>query len=69
MSESTRRWTAIKVLERDSVILEKLNLDAAAKSKAEEVTKSLEKSHDDDIESIITNERIITFLQFLREFL
>ena len=57
VSESTRRWTAIKVLERDSVILEKLNLDAAAKSKAEEVTKSLEKSHDDDIESIITNER------------
>ena len=57
VENATRRWTAIKVLERDSVILEKLGLDAVAKAKAEEVTKSLEKSHDDDIESIITNER------------
>ncbi len=54
---ATKRWTAIKVLERDNVILEKLNLDSAAKAKAEEITKSLEKAHDDDIESIITNER------------
>lgn len=54
---ASKRWTAIKVLERDNVILEKLSLDADAKSKAEEITKSLEKAHDDDIESIITNER------------
>ncbi len=54
---ASKRWTAIKVLERDNVILEKLNLNADAKSKAEEITKSLEKAHDDDIESIITNER------------
>ena len=57
VKESVRRWTAIKVLERDSVILEKLGLDSAAKAKAEEITKSLEKAHGDDIESIITNER------------
>lgn len=54
---ASKRWTAIKVLERDNVILEKLNLNPDAKSKAEEITKSLEKAHDDDIESIITNER------------
>ena len=54
---ASKRWTAIKVLERDNVILEKLNLNADAKAKAEEITKSLEKAHDDDIESIITNER------------
>ena len=54
---AAKRWTAIKVLERDNVILEKLNLNPDAKSKAEEITKSLEKAHDDDIESIITNER------------
>lgn len=54
---ASKRWTAIKVLERDNVILEKLNLTPDAKSKAEEITKSLEKAHDDDIESIITNER------------
>lgn len=57
VKESVRRWTAIKVLERDNVILEKLGLDSAAKAKAEEITKSLEKAHGDDIESIITNER------------
>lgn len=54
---AAKRWTAIKVLERDNVILEKLNLNPDAKSKAEEITKSLEKAHNDDIESIITNER------------
>ena len=57
VKESVRRWTAIKVLERDNVILENLGLDSAAKVKAEEITKSVEKAHGDDIESIITNER------------
>ena len=57
IEESTRRWTAIKVLERDSVILSKLKLDEESKIKAENETCALEKSHDDDIESIITNER------------
>ena len=57
VKESVRRWTAIKVLERDNVILENLGLDSAAKAKAEEITKSVETAHGDDIESIITNER------------
>lgn len=57
VTESTKRWTSIKVLERDSVILEKLNLSADVKSKVENITLALEKSQDDDIESIITNER------------
>ncbi len=57
VEESLRRWTAIKVLERDSVILGKIGLDDSAKAKAEEISKSLESALDDDIESIITNER------------
>lgn len=57
VEESVRRWTAIKVLERDSVILSKLCLSEEAKAKAENETSGLEKAHDDDIESIITNER------------
>ncbi len=52
-----KRWTAIKVLERDSVVLEKLNLSADDAAKAESLTKALEQEKDDDIESIITNER------------
>ena len=52
---SLKRWTAIKVLERDSVVLN--SIGTAQASKFEEITKSLENSRDDDIESIITNER------------
>lgn len=52
-----RRWNAIKLLERDSVVLQNLKLNESAKAKAEEISKALEKAKDDDAESIITNER------------
>lgn len=52
-----RRWYAIKVLERDSKVLEELKLPVSAKSKADTVITDLEKAMDDDTESIITNER------------
>lgn len=57
VTESTKRWTSIKILERDSVVFKKLNLLTDVKSKVENITLALEKSQDDDIESIITNER------------
>lgn len=57
VTESTKRWTSIKILERDSVVFKKLNLSTDVKSKVENITLALEKSQDDDIESIITNER------------
>ncbi len=69
VSERTKRWTAIKVLERDSVLLEKLNLSGEAKAKTEEITKALEKAHDDDIESIITNERYNYISSLLKDVL
>ena len=52
-----RRWYAIKVLERDSKVLEELKLPVSAKSKADTVITDLEKAMNDDTESIITNER------------
>ncbi len=52
-----KRWTAIKLLERDKVVLERLHLSALNAMAAEEVTVKLEKIKDDDSESIITNER------------
>ena len=52
-----RRWYAIKVLERDSKVLEELKLPVSAKSKVDTVITDLEKAMDDDTESIITNER------------
>ncbi len=51
------RWYAIKLLERDKVVLEQLKLDASTLEKIEAVTEKIEKAKDDDIESIITNER------------
>ena len=51
-----RRWTAIKVLERDEKVIENIGL-SAARSQAEAITKKLETTLDDDIESLITNER------------
>ena len=52
-----RRWTAIKLLERDAVVLKSLGLSEAVLSKAESITAQIEKAKNDDIESIITNER------------
>lgn len=54
-----KRWYAIKLLERDSVVLAQLALSSADSAKAEEITKALEKAKDDDVESIITNERYV----------
>ncbi|MCH5290665.1 MAG: ferrous iron transporter B [Treponema sp.] len=52
-----RRWTAIKLLERDAVVLKSLGLSEAVLSQAESITAQIEKAKNDDIESIITNER------------
>ena len=54
-----KRWYAIKLLERDSVVLGQLALSSADSAKAEEISKALEKAKDDDVESIITNERYV----------
>ena len=51
------RWYAIKLLEGEQMTEEKLNLPAAQMSKIAAVRDELENAEDDDIESIITNER------------
>ena len=51
------RWYAIKIFERDSKALEKLNLDPALMQHMEQHIKDCEKEMDDDAESIITNQR------------
>lgn len=54
-----KRWYAIKILERDSVVLSSLDLSAEDREKAQAFSRELEKSQDDDAESIITNERYL----------
>lgn len=51
------RWYAIKLIERDKVVLENIDLSDAEKKSIEEIISGLEKKFDDDSESIITNER------------
>ena len=55
--ESQRRWYAVKVFERDEKVMAELTLTGAEKKTAEETTKAVETSLDDDAESIITNEK------------
>lgn len=55
--ESQRRWYAVKVFERDEKVMAQLTLTGAEKKTAEETTKAVETSLDDDAESIITNEK------------
>ena len=51
------RWYAIKVFERDSKVMEGLNLSGELKAHLEQHIADCEKELDDDAESIITNQR------------
>ena len=52
-----KRWFAIKLLEKDSKVIEQLHLPASAMAAANTEVTRLEKETDDDTESIITDER------------
>ena len=57
ISEGKKRWYAVKFLENDSKVVESMNLSAAAKAAVDKDRKELETKHDDDMESIVTDER------------
>ena len=57
ISEDKKRWYAVKFLENDSKVVESLKLPAAAKAAVDKDRKDLETKHDDDMESIVTDER------------
>ena len=62
VDESKRLWYAVKALEGDEKILPTLNLTYDEKRSIMEERKMLEEKKDDDIESIITDERY-SFIQ------
>ena len=66
ISEDKKRWYAVKFLENDSKVVESMNLSAAAKAAVDKDRKELETKHDDDMESIVTDERY-KFIQKLVE--
>ena len=55
--EAQKRFYAVKVFERDEKAIEKLKLSADTIAKADAITKGVESAYDDDVESIITNNR------------
>ena len=55
--EQMQRWYAVKVFERDAKVLEQLNIPQDVKAHIEKDIEDAERDHDDDAESIITNER------------
>ena len=57
VSEEKKRWYAVKFLENDSKVVESMKLSSAAAQTVEAQRKALKKKHDDDMESIVTDER------------
>lgn len=57
VSEEKKRWYAVKFLENDSKVVESMKLSGAAAQTVEAQRKALEKKHDDDMESIVTDGR------------
>lgn len=57
LPQEKQRWYAIKIFERDKRILEKLEIKPEVIAHIENDIKYVEKTLDDDAESIITNER------------
>ena len=61
-----QRWYAIKIFERDSKVLEQMNIPAETMKHIEGDIAAAEKELDDDAESIITNERYVYIAQVIK---
>ena len=57
ITENKKRWYAVKFLENDSKVVESTPLSASGRSIVENARKAIEEAHDDDMESIVTDER------------
>jgi ferrous iron transport protein B len=57
VQEKEQRWYAIKILERDKKILDRLSISSDLLNHLEKVILKVEKELDDDSESIVTNAR------------
>ena len=66
MPEGQQRWYAIKIFERDSKVLEQLNIPADTMKHIESDIKAAEDELEDDAESIITNERYVYIAEVIK---
>ena len=68
LSEQQQRWYSIKIFERDSKVLEQLNIDPLVLEHIEIDIKRVEKKFDDDAESIIINERYVYITDLMKRY-
>ena len=66
MPEEQQRWFAIKIFERDSKVLEQLNIPSDVMKHIEVDIRAAETELEDDAESIITNERYVYIAQVIK---
>ena len=66
LPEEQQRWYAIKIFERDTKVMENLNIPSERMAHIEKDIKAAEDELDDDAESIITNERYVYIAQLMK---
>ena len=66
LPQERQRWYAIKIFERDSKVLEQLNIPKEKLAHIETDIKAAETELDDDAESIITNERYVYIAEVIK---
>ena len=57
VTDDKKRWYAVKFLENDEKVKEAMKVSASGQSLVDTKRQELEKQHDDDMESIVTDER------------
>ena len=57
VTDDKKRWYAVKFLENDEKVKEAMKLSVSGQSLVDSKRQELEKQHDDDMESIVTDER------------
>ena len=57
VTDDKKRWYAVKFLENDEKVKEAMKLSASGQSLVDTKRQELEKQHDDEMESIVTDER------------
>ena len=66
MPEEQQRWYAIKIFERDDKVMSQLSIPAGTMAHIESDIKAAERELDDDVESIITNERYVYIAEVIK---
>lgn len=67
LPEARQRWYAVKIFERDARVLEELAIPAEKMAHMEKDIALVERTLDDDAESVITNERYEYITRILRD--